>query len=56
MLVGAAGLLAAIIAGGVAFAVGLTARTKIGGQTGDILGATCVLSEVAVLLTLAAWS
>ena len=53
MLVGAAGLVAAIIAGGVALAAALTARTKIGGQTGDILGATCVLSEVAVLLTLA---
>ncbi|WP_147106446.1 adenosylcobinamide-GDP ribazoletransferase [Tateyamaria sp. syn59] len=54
LLVGIAGLFAALIAGAVALVVGLIARAKIGGQTGDILGATCVLSEVAVLLTLVA--
>ncbi|MEX0365043.1 MAG: adenosylcobinamide-GDP ribazoletransferase [Ruegeria sp.] len=53
LLAGGAGLVAALIAGAVAVCVGLIARAKIGGQTGDILGATCVLSEVAVLLTLA---
>lgn len=56
VLVGAAGILAAIVAGGVALIVGLVARVKIGGQTGDVLGATCVLSEVAVLITLATWA
>ena len=35
--------------GGVALAVGLIARSKIGGQTGDVLGATQVCGEVAVL-------
>ncbi|MEM8654858.1 MAG: adenosylcobinamide-GDP ribazoletransferase [Pseudomonadota bacterium] len=55
LLVGAAGLFAAVIAGAMAAAMGLIARAKIGGQTGDILGATCVLSEVAVLLTLVTW-
>ncbi|MBY5932073.1 adenosylcobinamide-GDP ribazoletransferase [Tateyamaria omphalii] len=53
-LAGAAGLFAALIAGAVAMVVGVIARTKIGGQTGDILGATCVMSEVAVLMTLVA--
>ena len=53
VLAGGAGMLAALIAGAVAVVMGAVARTKIGGQTGDILGATCVLSEVAALLTLA---
>lgn len=56
LLTGAAGLIAALAAGGVVLVMGMIARAKIGGQTGDILGATCVLSEVAVLLTLAAWA
>lgn len=30
--------------------LGLTARSKIGGQTGDILGAGCLLSETAALM------
>ncbi|MEL6463428.1 MAG: adenosylcobinamide-GDP ribazoletransferase [Pseudomonadota bacterium] len=53
---GAAALLAALVVGGVTLMMGWIARVKIGGQTGDILGATCVLSEVAVLLTLIAWA
>ncbi|WP_299042837.1 adenosylcobinamide-GDP ribazoletransferase [uncultured Tateyamaria sp.] len=55
VLAGAAGLVAALVAGGVALLIGAVARARIGGQTGDILGATCVLSEVAVLLTLTTW-
>ncbi|MFV0246298.1 MAG: adenosylcobinamide-GDP ribazoletransferase [Qingshengfaniella sp.] len=46
-----AGLAAALIAGG---AVALVARGKIGGQTGDVLGATQQIAEIAVLLTLTA--
>ncbi|WP_299611881.1 adenosylcobinamide-GDP ribazoletransferase [uncultured Tateyamaria sp.] len=53
VLVGSAGLVAAFVAAAIAGLVGLFAKVKIGGQTGDILGATQVLTEVAVLLTLA---
>lgn len=53
-LSGGAGLLAMIIAGLVAFALTQAALSKIGGQTGDILGATQVLTEVAILMALAA--
>jgi adenosylcobinamide-GDP ribazoletransferase len=44
-----AGLALAALA---AFAFGALARTKIGGQTGDILGATQVLAEAAFLVGL----
>lgn len=54
LLLGGVGLLAACVVGGVVLTMGGIARVKIGGQTGDILGATQVLSEVAVLLTLVA--
>lgn len=37
-----------------AFVVGLVAARKIGGQTGDVLGATQVVTEVALLITLSA--
>jgi adenosylcobinamide-GDP ribazoletransferase len=37
-----------------ALAVGLVARAKIGGQTGDILGASQQISEVVVLTLVAA--
>ncbi|MEM7710269.1 MAG: adenosylcobinamide-GDP ribazoletransferase [Pseudomonadota bacterium] len=39
---------------GVTLALGLLARTKIGGQTGDVLGACQQLSEIAVLAALTA--
>jgi len=51
---GGAGLVAAFMAAAVTLGMGAVARAKIGGQTGDILGATCVSSEIAVLLTLTA--
>ena len=38
----------------VVLALALTARAKIGGQTGDILGASQQLAEVSLLLTLVA--
>jgi adenosylcobinamide-GDP ribazoletransferase len=53
-LSGAGGLLALIVAGVVAAGVGAIAKAKIGGQTGDILGATQILTEIAVLFTLVA--
>jgi adenosylcobinamide-GDP ribazoletransferase len=36
-------------------ALATIARTKIGGQTGDILGASQQIAEITALLTLAAW-
>ncbi|MFL4470666.1 adenosylcobinamide-GDP ribazoletransferase [Tateyamaria armeniaca] len=54
ILAGGAGLVALIIASGVAAGMGALARAKIGGQTGDILGATQICTEIAVLLTLTA--
>lgn len=45
-------LLGVVFAGVSAFAFASLARAKIGGQTGDILGATQVLSEVAFLVGL----
>lgn len=44
----------ALVVGLGAFAAGRLARAKIGGQTGDILGATQQISEIAALVTLAA--
>lgn len=52
VLVGWAGLFAGVLAVLATIAVALIARAKIGGQTGDILGATQQLSDAAVLLTL----
>ena len=54
ILLGWATLLPALMAGGVALLVGLIAKAKIGGQTGDILGATQSLSEITFLLVLSA--
>ncbi|ARE82619.1 Adenosylcobinamide-GDP ribazoletransferase [Roseovarius sp. EC-HK134] len=52
VLVGAAGLNALVAAAVATCALGLIARAKIGGQTGDILGATQQLAEIAVLFSL----
>jgi adenosylcobinamide-GDP ribazoletransferase len=48
---GAGAVLAALIAAGVVLGSGLLARAKIGGQTGDVLGASQQLSEIALLVT-----
>ena len=47
-------LMLLVVAGIVTFAAGWTAKRKIGGQTGDVLGATQQVVETAVLLTLTA--
>ncbi|MEO0389696.1 MAG: adenosylcobinamide-GDP ribazoletransferase [Pseudomonadota bacterium] len=52
--VGGTGLIAMIVAGGGAAGMAALAKAKIGGQTGDILGATQIVTEIAVLLTLIA--
>jgi adenosylcobinamide-GDP ribazoletransferase len=51
-----AGLIAAIVAGIVALAIGWLAQRQIGGQTGDVLGAIEQGAETAALLAAAAWS
>lgn len=51
---GGPGLVAAAVAGGAVLAVGRIARAKIGGQTGDVLGAAQVMAETAALLTFCA--
>lgn len=51
-LVGTAGIIALCVAGSVTAVIGGVAHRKIGGQTGDILGATQIMVEVAVLLCL----
>lgn len=48
--VGASGITLIALALTIGIAVGAVAKRKIGGQTGDVLGATQQLSEVAVLL------
>lgn len=48
------GALAAILVAGAAILVGSLARAKIGGQTGDVLGAAQVTGEIVALLTFAA--
>lgn len=54
VLCGTAGLQAALAVALVALAVGMVARAKIGGQTGDVLGATQQLGFVAAVAVLAA--
>ena len=49
LLTGPVGLLLALAAGLVAWAVGAWAKRRIGGVTGDIYGAACETSEVVVL-------
>ncbi|MCF1708994.1 adenosylcobinamide-GDP ribazoletransferase [Tabrizicola sp. J26] len=46
-------LYASLVAVLATFAVALVARSKIGGQTGDVLGAAQQVSEIAMLLMLA---
>lgn len=56
LAVGPVALLLLVLALGMAVAVGTLARAKIGGQTGDILGAAQQVGEIAMLLAvLAIW-
>ena len=50
VLLGPQSSAALLLSGGVAVAVTLWAARRLGGYTGDVLGATQVLTEVAVLL------
>jgi len=53
-LTGLNGLIALCIAGILTAVIGALAQRKIGGQTGDILGATQIIAEVSVLLSFVA--
>ena len=53
-LVSAAALATVVCVPLIAFVAGRIAQSKIGGQTGDVLGATQQLTEIAVLLALSA--
>ncbi|MFD1508290.1 adenosylcobinamide-GDP ribazoletransferase [Lacimonas salitolerans] len=54
LLLGAAAPGALVMAACAAAAMGMVARARIGGQTGDVLGATQQVCEIAVLLLLSA--
>ncbi|MFT6224614.1 MAG: adenosylcobinamide-GDP ribazoletransferase [Paracoccaceae bacterium] len=54
-MLGLAGVCAGVGMILVAAAVGWTARTKIGGQTGDVLGATQQITELVLLIGFLAW-
>jgi adenosylcobinamide-GDP ribazoletransferase len=53
LFAGPASLMLALVTGAAGLTAGLIARAKIGGQTGDILGASQQLAEIAALATLA---
>ena len=50
-LTGTGAVVALLVGAGAALLMALLARAKIGGQTGDILGATQIVVEIAVLIT-----
>lgn len=52
LLTGGTAIIALIVAGGVTLGICAVARAKISGQTGDILGATQQITEIALLCTL----
>ena len=52
--VGAAAIILVMLVGAVTFALSKMARSKIGGQTGDVLGATQQVVECVLLITLVA--
>ncbi len=52
VLIGISALAAVLLSALAVLALAMVARSKIGGQTGDVLGATQQISEIAMLLTL----
>ena len=54
IFIGFSAIIAAVITAFIAIAVTETAKRKIGGQTGDVLGAIQILCETAVLILLLA--
>ncbi len=51
LCLGLAGLFALLVAGAIGAICAFVAKRKIGGQTGDVLGATQQISEISILLT-----
>lgn len=51
LFLGAGAVIAVVFAAGSTAVIALIAKAKIGGQTGDILGATQLVSEITFLLT-----
>ena len=51
---GFGGFLALLVGFAVAIGLGALAKTKIGGQTGDVLGASQQLAEIAAMAVLVA--
>jgi len=52
--IGAAGLIAVAVSFAAVLLFALFCRLRLGGGTGDVLGASCELAELAMLLSLAA--
>ena len=55
-LLGGAGLLASALVAALAMALGWFFMRRLGGVTGDVLGATIEIAELVILLTLVAWT
>ena len=55
-IAGAAGITAALASVLVTIIFGLYCKWKIGGVTGDTIGATCEITEVVTILVMCAWS
>ncbi len=55
IFIGTFAIIAALVAGIIAFGMGRLAHHKIGGQTGDVLGATQILTETGILITFSIW-
>lgn len=51
LTLGGSAIVAAVWAGFAAFTMAMTARAKIGGQTGDVLGATQQVAEISILFS-----
>jgi adenosylcobinamide-GDP ribazoletransferase len=55
-VLGLAGLVACVLAAGACLGLGWFATRRLGGVTGDVLGAAIETAELTVLLTVVAWS
>ena len=52
LVMGLIGLAACVVGSMAAWACAATAKNKISGQTGDILGATVIITEIAIMTTI----
>jgi adenosylcobinamide-GDP ribazoletransferase len=56
LLLGVAGVAAGLLSGAVALLLAWYFQCRLGGYTGDLLGATCEIVELVPILFLAAWT